>query len=157
MKSYEKKSLFWGSILILLIVSSPYLLYIHNLIPDDVENYETIFGVIKGGYFELAHVYVYMIFNKFVPLFLLSILYITMRRWWANAILIPIAVYLFQLISILNDDAKSFDKIEYIYTIPILVIVLLALYVIRNKIAIYLEAIDLKKQMDSAMEKQKKH
>ena len=79
-----------------------------------------------------------------------------MKRWWAHAILIPIAVYLFQLMSLFNNDSTSVDQKEVVFTIPFLVVILLALFIIRNKIQIYLEAVDLKEQMDNAMEKNKK-
>jgi len=70
MKSNRKKSLLTGSIIILLIISTPYLLYIHQTIPKDIENLDTLFGVIKGGYYENVYTYIYIYFSKFVPLLL---------------------------------------------------------------------------------------
>ena len=96
----EKISLFTGSIVALLIAFSPFLLYIHNSIPEDLENYTTFFGVIKGGDFGSAQVLVFLLINKLVPLFLLTLLYLTNKNWWSHVILIPIATYIFQSISI---------------------------------------------------------
>jgi hypothetical protein len=96
-----------------------------------------------------------MIFNKFVPLFLLILLYITNKNWWSNIILIPIATYLFQLVSILLSSESFIDEVEFIYVIPIMVIILIPLYYIRKNLGIYLNAIDLKKEMEKVIEKKK--
>jgi hypothetical protein len=149
----KKTSLLISSIIAILICLSPFLLYIHNLIPDHLENFETIFGTIKGGQFEIAQVFVYMLFNKFVPLFLLILLYITNKNWWSNVILIPIATYLFQLTSILSSSATSIDDNEFIYVIPITVIILTPLYFIKKRLDVYLKALDLKKEMKDVIKK----
>jgi len=155
MKHFKKNSLLIGTIIITLIVISPYLLYISESISPDIKQIETIFGTIKSGYFPSIQVYVYWISAKFVPFFLLTILYVTNKSWWAPAILVPITVYLFQLISVVNDNAEVFDELEFIYTTPILIPVLATLYFIKTKIEIYIEAIDLKKEMDTKMKKKK--
>lgn len=156
MKNKRKASLLLGSLIMVLIIISPYLLYVSESIPSDITELDTIFGVIKGGYYNYVQTYVYFIFAKFVPFFLLSILFITNKNWWAPAILIPISVYLFQLISVINDSREFIDDIEFIYTTPILVPILVILFFIRSKISIYIQAIDLKKEMDLKMENPKK-
>lgn len=156
MKNNKKYSLFTGSIIVLIILASPYLLYFHNSIPEDAENWETIFGTLKGGYYDTAQVFVYFILSKIVPLLLLVIWFLTNKHWWVHALIIPISVYLFQLIGVINDSAEPIDKIEFIYTIPIAVIVLVILYFIRSKMALYIQAVDLKKEMDENMKIQKK-
>ena len=151
MKSNRKSSLLVGSIIILLIIFSPYLLYISESIPEEQRNLDTIFGVIKPGYYDFAYLYIYWFFSKFVPLFLLIIWFLTNKHWWVHAISIPISVYLFQLISVINDSAAFIDEDEFIYTVPIAVIIIVILYFIRSKMAIYIQAIDLKKEMDDNM------
>jgi len=156
MKINKKKSLLSGSILIIVIIVSPYFLFLNESIDPELKEINTIFGVITGGYYETIQVYVYWITAKFVPLFLLSILFLTNKNWWAPAILVPISVYLFQLVSVLNDSVEYFDEIEFIYTLPILVPVAVGLFFIRHKISIYIKATDLKKEMDIKMDAQKK-
>lgn len=152
----DKKITFWLSCIVALLIGlSPFLLYLHNLIPKDIENFETFFGTIKGGQFELAQVYVFMFFNKFVPLFLLVLLYVTNKNWWSQVILIPISTYIFQLISIVVSSESTIDEIEFIYVIPITVIILIPLYLIRKNFSIYLHALDLKKEMETIIKKQK--
>jgi len=156
MKSKRKTSLWAGSIILLIIILTPYLLYIHQNIPRDIENIETFFGVIKGGYYEKAQTYIYMFFAKFVPLLLLIIWFLTNKHWWVHAIIIPISVYLFQLISIINDSEAFVDEVDFIYTVPITAIVVVILYFLRSKLAIYILALDLKKEMDDNMKNPKK-
>ena len=89
-------------------------------------------------------------------LLLLFIWFITNKHWWVHVLIIPISVYLFQLISVINDNIAYVDEVEFIYTVPIAVIILVVLYFIRSKMAIYIQAMDLKKEMDENMKIQKK-
>lgn len=151
----KKKSLYIGSAVAILICLSPFLLYIHTLIPEDLITMDVFFGVINDGQFGSVQVFIFMIFNKFVPLFILTLLYITNKNWWGQVILIPIATYLFQLMSILLNSSSSVDEIEFIYVIPIMVIILVPLYYIRKNLGIYLKALDLKEEMEKVIEKSK--
>ncbi|MGV8945346.1 MAG: hypothetical protein ACOH1N_02860 [Lutibacter sp.] len=121
-----------------------------------MENWETSIGIIKGGYYQTASMFIYSLCTKFVPLLLLFIWFITNKQWWVHALIIPIAVYLFQLIAVINDSELYMDEVEFIYTVPFLAIILIILYFIRSKISIYIQAVDLKKEMDDHMKTPKK-
>ena len=156
MKGNRKTSLWIGSIIILLIITIPYLLYIHQKIPDKLENIDTFLGVIKGGYYKRVQTYIYMFLSKFVPLSLLIIWFVTNKHWWVHALIIPMSVYLFQLISVINDSENYVDEVDFIYTVPITAIIFVILYFIRSKLAIYIGAVDLKREMDENMKTPKK-
>lgn len=156
MMSNKKTSLFIGSVIVLLIVFSPYLLYFYKNVPDDSKNWHTIFGTIKSGFYPSVALYMYYLFSKFVPLMLLFIWFITNKTWWTHALIIPISVYLFQFISIINDSETFVDEVEFIYTVPFLAVILVVLYFIRSKISIYIQAVDLKKEMDEKMKTPKR-
>ena len=156
MKNKKKASLFVGSFIALLILLTPYLLFVNKSIPDDITTIETLFGTIKGGYYQTVYLYAYWFFSKFVPLFLLLIWFLTCKHWWVHVILIPITLYLFQLITVINDSEQYVDEVEFIYTVPIAVLVIVILYFIRSKMAIYILAVDLKKEMDDNMKVPKK-
>lgn len=151
MKNNKNISLIASSIIVILIIASPYLLYFHKSIDPTIENLETVFGTIKGGHYKYAQAYIYFLFAKLVPLILLFIWFITNKHWWVHALIIPIVVYLFQMIAIFNDSLRYVDEVEFIYTVPISAIVMAILYFIRSKMAIYLQAVDLKKEMDENM------
>ncbi|PHQ57514.1 MAG: hypothetical protein COC16_00565 [Lutibacter sp.] len=156
MDSKRKNSLFIGSFIALLILFSPYLLFINKGISEDLKSIDTIFGIISAGYYDTIYLYAYWFFSKFVPLFLLLIWFLTCKHWWVHAILIPITVYLFQLISVINDSIQYVDEVEFIYTVPIAVIIVVILYFIRSKMGIYILAVDLKDEMDENMKDPKK-
>ncbi len=156
MKGNKKTSLFIGSLMVVLIVSTPYLLYFYQNIPSDLVNWKTFIGPIKGGYYGTAQMFIYTLFSKFVPLLLLFVWFITNKQWWVHALIIPISVYLFQLISVVNDSELYMDEVEFIYTVPFLVLILVILYFVRSKISIYIQAVDLKKEMDENMRTPKK-
>jgi hypothetical protein len=156
MKTGKKSSLLIGSIITFMIVAIPYLLYLSQGIPSDLESLETIFGTVQGGYYGSVQGYVYWFFEKLVPLALLIIWFITNRNWWVHAIIIPITVYLFQLISVMNDSVAYVDEVEFIYTVPIAVIIMVILYFIRSKMSIYIDALDLKREMELNMKTPKK-
>ncbi|HEY9169897.1 MAG TPA: hypothetical protein VIN72_10450 [Lutibacter sp.] len=156
MKGNKKTSLLLGSLMAALIITTPYLLYFYQNIPEDLKSYDTIFGPIKGGYFGSVRMYIYYFVSKFAPLMLLFIWFITNKQWWVHALIIPISVYLFQLISVINDSELYMDEVEFIYTVPFLVIIFVILYFVRSKISIYIQAVDLKKEMDENMKIPKK-
>jgi hypothetical protein len=97
-----------------------------------------------------------MFLSKFVPLTLFIIWFLTNKHWWVHAILIPISVYLFQLISVINDSEEFIDEVDFIYTVPIAAAIIVILYFLRSKLAIYILALDLKKEMDENMKNPKK-
>lgn len=156
MKGNKKTSLLIGSLMAVLIVFTPYLLYFYQNVPVDSENWHTFFGVVKGGYYGTARMYIHSFFTKLVPLMLLFIWFITNKQWWVHALIIPITVYLFQLISVINDSELYMDEVEFIYTVPFLVLIIVILYFVRSKLSIYIQAVDLKKEMDDNMKTPKK-
>ena len=151
MKNQRKKSLLVGSIIALLILITPYLLFIHKNIPQGSKQLETIIGIIDSGYYNDLYTYAYWFTSKFVPLFLFLIWFLTCKHWWVHVIIIPITVYLFQLITVINDSILYIDEVEFIYTVPIAVIIMGLLYFLRSKMSIYIQAVDLKKEMDENM------
>jgi hypothetical protein len=156
MKNKKKTSLIVGSFIILIVITIPYLLYFYKSIPSDIENLETFIGTVKSGYYSSVQSFLYNFFSKLVPLLLLLIWFLTNKHWWVHAIIIPISVYLFQLISVINDSEDFVDEVDFIYTVPIAVIIIVILYFIRSKMAIYILAVDLKKEMDENMKNPKK-
>jgi hypothetical protein len=156
MKGSKKTSLLVGSLMAIVIVFTPYLLFFYQNIPDDLKEYHTIFGTIKNGYYATVQIYIYTLLSKFVPLLLLFIWFISNKNWWVHALIIPIIVYLFQFIAVINDSERYVDEVEFIYTVPFLVVIFVILYFIRSKLSIYIQAVDLKKEMDDNMKTPKK-
>ena len=151
MKNERKKSLLTGSIIAFLIAAIPYLLFVNQNIPKEISKIDFFFIEINSGYYKNLYTYTYWFTSKFVPLFLFFIWFITCKHWWVHVLIIPISIYLFQLISVVNDTVLYVDEIEFIYTVPIATIIMALLYFIRSKLSVYIQAVDLKKEMDDNM------
>ncbi len=156
-KSQWKKdrfvSLRTGSIILLLIAISPLLLYIQKVVPvTDV--WETPFFTFKSNYFQDVQAFVWTIFSKFVPIFLLSIWFATCKHWWYHVIAIPLGVYIFQLVSLfVLDFSTTQDDVEFIATVPFILVVVLVLYFIRGTLSKNIEVINLDDDIDKEIEK----
>ncbi|WP_420573375.1 hypothetical protein [Kordia sp.] len=94
--------------------------------------------------------------QKIVPFFLLILWFFTSRDWWYHVILIPIAMYAFQILNVINDETinnekKYIDEVEIYYVIPIMMIIIPIVYFIRIKLFDkYVYGIDLAK-MDAEL------
>ncbi|WP_234971607.1 hypothetical protein [Mesonia phycicola] len=129
----KSKSLLTGSIIALLIIISPYLFYSYRSFPD-TKIWETAIFTYKSGFYDGVNVSMWTLLTKFVPLYLLTVWFLTCKHWWYHVILIPIGMYLFQLISALNDDIIFFDEVEIWYLIPVMSVIVPLVYLIRAKI-----------------------
>jgi hypothetical protein len=151
-KNPDARYLLTGSLIIAFMLFVPYAFYLYNSFPD-AETYETIFGTFESKYYESVRYFAYNLFSKLVPLSLLLIWFTTCKHWWYYSIAIPISVYIFQLISVVNDDVEFNDEFDFIYSLPVTVVILTTLFFVRSKIGVYLKAKSIKKEMDEVMDR----
>lgn len=143
-----------GSIIALLIALTPYLFYSYEYFPEEKE-WETVFGVIESKGFVTVYLYAWYLTSKVVPIFLLVLWFFTCKHWWYHVILIPLAMYIFQLFTVINIASEYIDEVEIIYLIPIMMIIIPFVYLIRLKLfdkLVY--GIDIKK-LDEELERLK--
>ena len=129
----RSKFLLTGSIIAIIIAFSPYLFYIYEIFPDGPVWENSLFTY-KSNYYENVMTAMWTYFGKITPLILLLIWFFTCKHWWYHVILIPIGMYLFQLIMAINDDVKFSDEIEIWYLVPIMAVIVPLVYLIRAKI-----------------------
>jgi len=92
------------------------------------------------------------LFGKIVPLLLLIIWFITSKQWWSHVILIPIAMYSFQLYNVLTYKSNIIDESEILYIVAISIVVIPIVYFIRIKLVDkYVHGIDLE-AMDTELQ-----
>jgi len=72
--------------------------------------------------------------GKLVPLYLLILWFFTCKHWWYHTLLVPIAMYIFQIIVTLNTETKYMDEFQLIYLLPVMAIVIPSIYLIRARI-----------------------
>ena len=89
---------------------------------------------------------------KIIPLMLLTIWFITCKQWWYHAILIPIAMYSFQLFTVITKESTKVDENEILYMVAVSMVIIPVVYLIRIKLVDkYIHGIDLK-AMDTELQ-----
>lgn len=127
------KSLIGGSLIATLIAVTPYLFYLYESVPD-TKVWDTFLFSYDSMGFESANFAMWILTSKLIPLLLLLIWFFTNRHWWYHTLLVPISMYLFQIIMMLNIDTKYMDEFQLIYMIPIMAVVIPSIYLIRARI-----------------------
>jgi len=136
-----KGSLFIGGFAVLVIAISPIVFYSYKSFPE-VKIWETSLFSAETAFYSWFD-YAWYFANKFVPLYLLLIWFFTCKHWWHWIILVPIAMYSFQLWGIIN-ESKGLDELEIYYVFPLMMILVPATYLIRAKLFAKSRGNDLK-------------
>lgn len=129
----DRKSLVIGSIIATFIAITPYLFYLYESVPD-TPVWDTFLFTFKSGNFQSAQVALWILTGKLIPLLLLLIWFFTCRHWWYHALLVPIAMYSYQIFNTVKNDLQYVDSNQLIYLIPIIAIVVPTIYLIRAQI-----------------------
>lgn len=130
---FEGKNFVSGTIIATLIAIVPYIFYLHESVPD-VEVWNTFLFTYQSGYYSSAGVAVWVLLGKLVPLYLLFLWFFTCRHWWYHTLLVPIAMYTYQIFDVLNKDIENLDHNQLIYLIPVMAITIPSIYLIRARI-----------------------
>lgn len=128
----DKSNLLLGSVIATIIAISPYLYYLHESVPD-TKVWDTFLFTYNSGYFGSANNAMYFVFSKAIPLLLILIWFFTCRHWWYHTLLVPITMYLYQIINVFNDDIKYVDEFELVYMIPVMALIIPSVYLLRAK------------------------
>lgn len=128
----DKKSLVVGSLLVIIIALTPFIFYSYENFPDNSQVWESFLFDINTSYTSVMHLAWYLT-SKAVPLVLLLIWFFTCKHWWHWIILVPIAMYSFQIWGILNESG-GLDEVEIYYVIPLMMVLVPAVYLIRAKL-----------------------
>ena len=127
----DNKRLFVGGFLVLLIAITPFLFYSYESFPN-TNVWKTSFFNIKTS-FPDWYSFAWYFTGKAIPLYLLLIWFFTCKHWWHWIILVPIAMYSFQLWGVLN-ESNNLDSLEIYYVLPLMMVVVPFVYLIRAKL-----------------------
>lgn len=131
-ESISNKELLKGSLLATIIAGSPFIFNLYQSVPD-TKVWDTFLFSYESGWYESANVMAWTIMGKLVPLILLFIWFFTNRHWWYHVLIVPIAMYLYQIIDTFNDDIKFSEENTVLYLLPIMAIVIPSIYLLRAK------------------------
>lgn len=150
-RNADRKSLFIGGIIVLLIAISPLLFYLYESFPDDTQVWETSFFSSKTS-FPSWNAYSWYLTGKIIPLYLLLLWFFTCKHWWYWIILIPISMYAFQLWGIIVQSSEI-DENELAYVLPIMAIIIPSVYLLRARLFNKVRGNDLKAFEEDLMTK----
>ncbi len=128
-----KKGIIIGSILATFIAIIPYLFYLYESVPN-VKIWNTFIFTFDSSSYENAQTVAWLLMGKIIPIYILFIWFFTCKHWWYHVILVPIAMYIFQTMSILNQDLSYVDEFQLAYLIPVMAIIIPSIYLIRARI-----------------------
>ena len=129
----DRKGLVVGSIVATLIAMTPYFFYLYESVPD-AESWDTFFGTYTSVEYKSVYIVAWTLTGKIIPLFLLFIWFFTCRHWWYHALLVPIAMYSYQIFNTISEDITSLDSNQLIYLIPDMAIIVPSIYLVRARI-----------------------
>ncbi len=144
-KKRIKKKIFLESIFVFFIALSPFLYKIYDYLPEDPEATISIFGVVidNNGFHDVS-TYIWFLMSKIVPLYLMVFWFMTAKNWWYHIILIPIAMYAFQVFEVVFDSGDFVDTENIWWLLPICMVIIPLVYFIRIKLYDkYVHGIDL--------------
>jgi len=120
----------FGSVIATFIATSPYLFYLYESVPK-TKVWNTFLFTYHSGFYENANTAMWILTGKIIPLLFLILWFWTCRHWWYHALLVPIAMYLYQIIALFNDDNQFIDELGLIYLVPVMAVIIPSIYLIR--------------------------
>lgn len=143
----KSKSIFIGSIVAIIIALTPYIFYTYKYFPSG-EQLDLFFFSYESKYQLSITTVMWLFMAKFIPLLLLILWFLTCKHWWYHVILIPIAMFTFQIVALFYED-RFIDEMEIYWLLPIMTVIIPFVYFIRVKLfdkhvlGIDLEAMDM--------------
>lgn len=147
----DKKSLIQGGIIVLIIACTPFIYYAYESFPAESQVWETPFFTFTTQY-PSFYQFAWFITGKLIPVIILLLWFFTCKHWWHWIILVPLAMYVFQLFSILKQNFNV-DEVEIIYVIPIMMILVPFVYLLRAKLFSQMRQDDLKSFEEELLQK----
>ncbi|OUR91990.1 hypothetical protein A9Q87_09315 [Flavobacteriales bacterium 34_180_T64] len=131
-RQLSNNSLILGSIIATFIAITPYLFYLYKGIPE-TQVWDTFLFTYDSKSWGDANFAMWVLTNKAIPFSFLLIWFLTCRHWWYHALLVPMAMYIYQIVGIFNDNIGAIDEFELFHLIPVMAIVIPSIYLIRAK------------------------
>ncbi|WP_088341202.1 hypothetical protein [Robiginitalea sediminis] len=144
-RTKARKRFYVESLLLLLIIGSPFIFKIHEYLPTDPEATISVLGIeITNNGFHDVSIYIWFLLGKAIPLYLLTIWFFTCKHWWYHILLIPICMYAFQIFEVIYTEDTWVDTDNVLWLLPVCMLVIPFVYFIRLKLFDkYVHGIDL--------------
>jgi len=139
-RSYSK-SLISGSIIATFLALTPYLFYLYESVPQQ-QVWNTFLFTYDSKSWGDANYVMWVFTGKAIPLLLLFIWFFTNRHWWYHVLLVPIAMYVYQIFGIFNENLSYIDEFQLMHLVPVMAIVIPTIYLLRARIFNKLNTVD---------------
>lgn len=130
-----KKRFTLESLAVLLIIVTPFLFKIHEYFPSgpDAKVSFLWMEIDNNGFLDLE-TYIWFLLGKFIPLYLLTLWFLTCKHWWYHILLIPLCMYAFQIFEVFYGNDKYIDVDNVLWILPVCMTVIPFVYFIRLKL-----------------------
>lgn len=132
-KKVFTRNIITGSILATFIGMTPFVFYLYEYVPE-TEIWENSLFTFKSGFYGDAQVAIWAIMMKLIPVILLFIWFFTCRHWWYHSILVPIAMFIYQISGAINQEIDYIDEFQLVHLIPVMAIIIPSIYLIRARL-----------------------
>ncbi|WP_246126033.1 hypothetical protein [Bizionia myxarmorum] len=128
----DKSVIILGSIIATFIAITPYLFYLYESVPSE-KTWDTFMFTYESIGYGDANIVMWLLTGKLIPLLFLLIWFFTCRHWWYHTLLVPISMYIYQIIGLFNEDQSYVDELQLIYLVPVMAIIVPSIYLVRAK------------------------
>jgi len=130
-----QRKILMESIMVFFIAISPFLYKLYEYIPEATNSSISILGLtIDSHGFADVSTFIWFMMGKIVPLYLLIFWFLTVKNWWYHIILIPIAMYAFQIFEVLYNYDNDIDTENLLWLLPICIVIIPFVYFLRIKL-----------------------
>lgn len=141
--STRQKNRILGGVCSLLLLFSPYLFYLYEVAPADSDMWELGFITIHAGGFKSVQIMCHAAISKLFPFLLLSMAYFNLGQWWKYFFMVPIGMFLYQFLGVINYQSSYIDDFDFYLSLPILVPLLALIMYLDRKLKLYALKSDL--------------
>ncbi len=152
----RKKRLLIGGVIAILLAVTPFLFYLYKYAPDNSKIWETFIFTIETKSFRNAQNFIHALFTKITFVMITSLWFITAKHWWKWAILIPLTMFLFQLLTVINYQTSYIDEFDFWYSLILIMPIIVFLIWISNELNKTIGDLDLKDEIEEELENYKK-
>ncbi len=119
-----------GSVIATLIAITPYLFYLYESVPE-TQVWDTFLFTYDSKSWGDANFVMWIFVGKLIPLLLITIWFFTCRQWWYHVLIVPMAMYIYQIFGLFNENIPYMDEFQLMHLVPIMAIVIPSIYLIR--------------------------
>lgn len=148
----RRKRLIVGGVIAIILAITPFLFYLYKYAPDNSKTWETALFTFKSNSFDNAQTYIHALFTKITFVIITTLWFITSKDWWKWAILIPLTMFLFQLLGVINYQVKYVDEFDFWYSLPVIMPIIVFLIWISRELNKTIGDLDLKDEIEEELE-----